>query len=61
MGTILPEFTYRKLIRVRRNQNITRVQMDGEIVDVSEGRVRKAVRELKNGNHVDQKEFMLKC
>ena len=30
-------------------KNITPIQMDGEIVEVSEERVRKAVRELKNG------------
>jgi hypothetical protein len=35
--------------------------MDGEIVEVIEETVRKAERELKMGNHVDQKEFMLKC
>jgi len=29
--------------------NITPIQMDGERVEVSEERVRKAVRELKNG------------
>jgi hypothetical protein len=38
------------------NKNITPMQMGGKIVEVSEERVRKAV-----GNHVDQKEFMLKC
>ena len=31
------------------NKNISLAQMDGEIVEVSEERVRKAVRELKNG------------
>ena len=30
-------------------KNITLIQMDGEIVEVSEERVRKTVRELKNG------------
>ena len=30
-------------------KNITPIQMDGEIVEVSEERVGKAVRELKNG------------
>jgi hypothetical protein len=30
-------------------KNITPMQMDGEIVEVSEARVRKAVRELRNG------------
>jgi len=42
-------------------KNSTPIQMGGEIVEVSKERVRKAVRELKNRNHVDQKEFMLKC
>jgi len=30
-------------------KNISPTQMDGEIVEVSEERVRKAVREIKNG------------
>ena len=43
------------------NKNISPTQMDGEIVEVSEERVRKAMRELKMGNHADQKEYKLKC
>ena len=43
------------------NKNISPKQMDGEIVEVSEERLRKAVRELKIGNHVDQKEYTRKC
>jgi len=31
------------------SKNISPTQMDGEIVEVSEERMRKAVRELKNG------------
>jgi len=43
------------------NKNISPTQMDGETVEVSEERVRKAVRKLKMGNHVDQKEYTRKC
>jgi hypothetical protein len=41
-------------------QKIKPIQMDGEIVEVIEKTVRKAVRELKLGNRLDQKEFMRK-
>ena len=57
MGAILPGPTYRKWTRVQRN----RTQTEGEIVEVSDERVRKAARELIKGNHVDQREYMLKC
>jgi len=48
MGTILPEFTYKKSIRVRRNQK-HHTYSDGRRNRRSEETVRKAVRELKNG------------
>jgi hypothetical protein len=43
---------YRNLLKENRpeyegTKNITPIQMDGEIVEASEERVRKAVRELK--------------
>jgi hypothetical protein len=45
---------YQNLLTENRSEyegtkNITPIQMDGEIVEVSEERVRKIVRELKNG------------
>ena len=45
---------YQNLLTENRSEyegtkNITPIQMDGERVEVSEERVRKAVRELKNG------------
>jgi len=43
------------------NKNMLPTQLEGETVEVSEERVRKAVRERKMGNHVDQKEYTLKC
>jgi len=43
------------------NKNISPTQMDGETAEVSEERVRKAVRELKMGNHVDQEGYTRKC
>jgi len=49
MGAILLGATYRKSTRVRRKQSISPTQTDGEIVEASEERLRKAVRELKNG------------
>jgi len=48
MGAILSEFTYRKSTRVRRNHKHY-AHTDGWRNSRSEERIRKAVRELKNG------------
>ena len=60
MGAVLPGLTENRL-QYEGNKNISPKQMDGETVEVSEERVRKAVRKLKMGNHVDQKEYTRKC
>jgi len=48
MGAVLPGLTENRL-QYEGNKNISPKQMDGETVEVSEERVRKSVRELKNG------------
>ena len=61
MGAILPGPSTENRPEYEGNKNISPTQMDGETVEVSEERVRKAVRKLKMGNHVDQKEYTRKC
>ena len=43
------------------NKNISPAQMDGEVVEVSEERVRKAVRELKIGKSCGPEGVYAKC
>jgi hypothetical protein len=40
-------------------KNISPTQTDGEIVEVSEERVRNVVKKLKMGNHVDRRSVRL--
>jgi len=42
-------------------KNFSPTQMDGRTVEVIEEGVRKEVREIKMGNHVDQKYCTWKC
>ena len=61
MGAILPGPSTENRPEYEGNKNISPTQMDGETVEVSEERVRKAVREIKMGNDVDQKEYTRRC